>query len=74
MNMELSQVVLHRRVLKFKYDDLDRYVEPYIHGLIRGTGNEVLSGFQFQGGSQSGGLPEVKDIPLQEQQIMGTKV
>jgi hypothetical protein len=50
----ICDAIERRRLLRFKYNGLDRTVEPYAHGFSSGR-HEVLRGYQTAGQSQSGG-------------------
>lgn len=66
MKSEIMQAIEDQRIIEFKYHGLDRVVEPHIYGTIRYTGNEVLSCFQFEGQSHSGGIPDWRTFLIRE--------
>lgn len=53
MNSAICAAIAKRAVVTFSYDQRQRTVEPYAHG-ISTTGVEVLRAFQTAGGSGSG--------------------
>lgn len=54
---EITQAIRDRRVLVFRYEDLDRTVEPHLYGVHRDSGNEILVAWQVGGFSHSGDRP-----------------
>lgn len=57
MNIALAQAVRDRRIVTFWYHGLQRTVELHTYGIHRDSGNEVLSGYQTAGFSNSSDLP-----------------
>lgn len=57
MNVALAQAVREHRIVTLWYDGLTRTIEPHTYGIHKDTGNEVLSGYQTAGFSNSGDLP-----------------
>ena len=53
MNNSICKAIKNRQLIQFKYSDKNRIIEPYCYGLSNKR-NEVLRGFQIQGGSASG--------------------
>lgn len=51
--MDIGAAIRNRRLLRFRYDDYVRTVEPHIYG-IDGKGHCALSAYQIGGGSGSG--------------------
>ena len=57
MNPELARGVREHRLLVFRYEDLDRTVEPHLYGVHRDSGNEILIAWQVGGFSHSADRP-----------------
>jgi predicted DNA-binding transcriptional regulator YafY len=56
MNELLVTAIRERRVVEFDYDDLRRVVEPHTLGVLEGR--EELLGYQVDGESRSGRIPD----------------
>lgn len=53
----IAQAVRERRLLTFRYEGLDRTVEPHLYGEHRDSGNETLVAWQVGGFSHSRDRP-----------------
>lgn len=63
MRGTLCDAIDDREVVQFRYDGYARTVEPHKVGRTT-AGNDVLSGFQTAGGSDSGDVPNWKLFKL----------
>lgn len=52
----IIRAISERRMLRFDYDAYQRVVEPHVYG-IKNEKSQIL-GYQTEGSSHSGGLPE----------------
>ncbi len=53
MNTEICEAISNKSIIEFNYHGEMRTVEPHCHGMSS-KGNEVLRGYQIDGGSVSG--------------------
>lgn len=59
MNAQICQAIADKKIIEFRYEGMwVRLFEPHTYGIHKGTGNEVLSGYQLGGYSKSGNLPD----------------
>lgn len=54
---DLENAIIERRVVQFMYDGLLREVEPFLLGTTT-AGRPALRGYQTEGGSKSGKVPD----------------
>jgi len=54
---DITQAIQQHKIITFTYKNHHRVVEPYIYGWNKNTGNNLLSAYQIEGSSESGGLP-----------------
>lgn len=57
MNRRICEAISHKQIIQFYYEGGTRIVEPHCYGVHKNTEKEVLCGFQTEGYSRSGGLP-----------------
>lgn len=57
MNSKICDAISNKNIIEFYYEGGVRAVEPHCYGIHKNTGKEVLCGFQTEGFSRSGGLP-----------------
>lgn len=57
MNNKICEAISNKQLIQFYYEGGIRVVEPHCYGIHKDTGKEVLCGFQTEGYSRSGGLP-----------------
>lgn len=57
MNTKICNAIENKKIIQFYYEGGVSVVEPHCYGIHKDTGNEVLCGFQTEGFSRSGGLP-----------------
>ena len=58
MSEQICDAIRQKKVIEFQYKDRIRIVEPYLIGVHKDTGNELLNAFQIDGDSESGNLPD----------------
>src|SRR5262245_45761456 len=58
----IRAAIAERRMIRFRFDDLDRIAEPHDYGLIQGTPRLLV--WQVAGGSRSGRLPDWRLVGL----------
>ena len=59
MNTQICQAIASKNVIEFRYKGKwIRLFEPHTYGIHKDTNNEVLSGYQLGGFSESGNLPD----------------
>ena len=56
----IDDAIRGRREIEFVYDGLFRIVQPAVHGIHKGTHNEVVRGYQVGGRSKSSTAPQWK--------------
>ena len=62
----ICQAIVARRVIMFNYDGFRRTVEPHQLGYSKNRDELKLSGYQTEGGSESGGIPDWRFFILAE--------
>lgn len=65
MQDTLCDAISQKRIVTFSYDGQPRRVEPHKVGRTT-AGNDVLSGYQVGGGSNSGTVPDWRLFELRE--------
>ena len=56
INNIYSEAIQNKKMLRFRYDGHERFVEPYCIGMST-AGNEIVLCYQTGGGSNSGHVP-----------------
>ena len=58
MTSIICTAIDQRQLIYFRFHDIERVVQPATHGYHRGTGSEVVRGYQVLGASKSGPIPD----------------
>ncbi len=72
VNKKLRQAIEDELIVRFSYKWRTRVVEPYLIGVHEEENELMLRGFQIEGESESGGLPDWRLFRLAK--ISGLKI
>ncbi|KTD07044.1 hypothetical protein [Legionella jamestowniensis] len=61
---KLFQAINARNTIECSYHEKKRFIEPYHFGIL--GGEEQLHCFQYAGESESGGIPQWRNLKLQD--------
>ncbi|ASQ46614.1 hypothetical protein [Legionella clemsonensis] len=61
---KLSQAITARHPIECSYHEKKRFIEPYHYGIL--GGEEQLHCYQYAGESESGGLPQWRNLKLHD--------
>lgn len=82
MNNQICQAIANKNIIEFRYKGKwIRSFEPHTYGMHKGTSNEVLSGYQLSGYSESGNLPDwrlfivpyISDLRISDNKFLGAR-